>query len=543
MRLSDPSALLKQLIRPYPIGGSSLVRDYLQEKPAALAFYPGSPFNLASYRNKLEEVSARFTRSERENAARALKPTSPTAADRLRRFVEEGGAMVTTGQQAGFLTGPLYTVYKALSTVVLARHLEAEFGRIVIPVFWVASDDHDWAEVNHAYLLDSSNRLVRLGLEGGDEALPMSARRLEGDLEKLSEHVSQVVAGSVANRDIVREILDPWNIGGRTVAEAFGDSMRSILSPFDVCLADAADPELKRAALPILRRALSDSAGQEERLTERTQAIEDAGYHGQVAVLATGTNVFRFNGEARERLYVRGQDFTVRERRLRIPREELLVELEADPTTFSPNVFLRPVVESGVFPTLAYVGGPGEIAYFAQAGALFETHGMTPPVVVPRFAGLVVEPKVEKLLASLGLGLDEAESPREALIEKLARNALPPEVADMLARLRTNMVGDFAALLEQSEEIDPTLLGALGASRNRTLLEAARAERKIIRAIKRSDRVAIDKLDRTLASLRPLGEPQDRVLNILPFIARYGRHFIPEIERTVLSSWRLPNNS
>lgn len=535
---------MKQLIRPVSIGGSSLVRAYLQEDPSALAFYAGSPHRLESYRSKLVEVTRRFDRTRREAAARALTPSSADARARLERFVEEGGAMVTTGQQAGFLTGPLYTVYKAVSAVVLARHLEEQLGCIVLPVFWVASDDHDWAEVNHAYLLDARNRVTRVGLPGEARGTrPMSHYELTGNLEMICDHASQIVAANGNNRSLVEGVVEPWRRGGATVAEAFRESIRSLLEPFDVCIADAADPALKETALPVLRGALTESTEHEAKLSARTAAIEEAGYHGQVAVLASGTNVFRFDGEARERLYVRGDDFTVRERRQRFGRADLLAELEADPTRFSPNVLLRPVVESTVFPTLAYVGGPGEIAYFAQIGALFEANDIAPPVVVPRFAGLVVEPKIEKLLASLGLTLDDVDRDRDQLVENLARESVPPEMAEALAKLREDVTGDFATLVERAGAIDPTLSGSLAATRNRALLLAARAERRILRAIKRSDRIDIDKLDRVLDSLRPLGEPQDRVLNVLPFLGRFGSHFMREVERTILTSWRLPGES
>src|SRR5690606_279826 len=177
------------------------VEDYVNGRAPAVDFYGGDPYALESYRLKAEAVEGRFDREARARAARALTPTSPAARERLERFVEEGGAMVTTGQQAGFLTGPLYTVFKAVSAVVLARHLEEALGCIVLPVFWIASDDHDWAEVNHAYLLDARNRLVRLGLPGDDGAsLPMSAHRLDGDLETICDYASEVIAANGNNR-------------------------------------------------------------------------------------------------------------------------------------------------------------------------------------------------------------------------------------------------------------------------------------------------------------------------------------------------------
>jgi len=135
-----------------------LVDDYLAGASRAAAFYEGNPRDPGAWTAKLAEVRARFGRAERERAASALTPTSARADERLRRFVDEGGAMVTTGQQAGLFTGPLYTVHKVLSTIRLAEALERELGEIVLPVFWAASEDHDFAEVSHAWAVSAATR-------------------------------------------------------------------------------------------------------------------------------------------------------------------------------------------------------------------------------------------------------------------------------------------------------------------------------------------------------------------------------------------------
>lgn len=530
-----------RLIRPVPVGGSSLVRDYLDGAPEALSFYSGSPFALASYRAKLHEVSSRFGREERAAAARTLRPTSDVARERLQRFVEEGGAMVTTGQQAGFLGGPLYTVYKALAAAALARHLEQAFGLLVLPVFWVASEDHDWAEVNHAYVLDAQSRLTRFALTSEDDRpLPMSERRVDGEVEILSERIAQAVAGNKSTSDWLRKILGPYQQAESTVAGAFTDLMAAILEPFDVCIADAADPHLKELSRPILREALVASAEHENRLEKRTEALTAAGYRPQVSVLERGTNVFYHGEKGRERFYRRGEDFLLRSRKTRLTGNDLIAELDSHPGRFSPNVFLRPVVESSVYPTLSYVGGPGELAYFAQVGALFDAFDILPPVAVPRFSAMVVEPKIERTLARLDLKIADTPQPREQLIERLARREIPGEVRTVLNRIRSDLTREFDRLLEEASKLDPTLAGPVGGGRNRVISEAAKLERKILRAIKRSDRIAADQLDRVLDSLRPNGSPQDRVLNVLPFLARYGVHFLKEVYSTIEQSWRLP---
>lgn len=539
--VEPPSLAESGLVRPIAIGGGSLVRDYLAGKPEAARFFAGSPFELDSYRRKLDEVTRRFGPAERAAAARALRPTSSVAAARLKRFVEDGGAVVTTGQQAGFLTGPLYTIYKALTAVALARHLEAELGILVIPVFWVASDDHDWDEVNHAYLLDARNRLQRVALPMADvRPVPMSELPLPEGLEKIIAGIAQTIGAKSDGNEWFRTIVDPYLRPGATMAGAFADAMAGILAPFDACIADAADPALKAVAEPLLTRSLADAAAHESKLAERTGALEEAGYRGQVTVLERGTNLFYHGAGGRERLYRRGEGFAVRGRKESFSREELLVGVARNPARFSPNVFLRPVVESWVYPTLAYVGGPGELAYFAQVNALFDEVGILPPVAVPRFSALVVEPKLERLLGKLELSIVDTQEPRDQLVERMARREVPGEVRSALNELRVETSGAYARLMERVVEIDSTLVRAAGGSRNRALAEAARMERKILRAIKRGDRIATDQLDRLLDSLRPNAAPQDRVLNVLPFLVRYGDHFLREVERAIREGWRLP---
>lgn len=537
------STAAASLVRPQSIGGNQLVRDYLQEIPSALRFFAGSPFRLETFRAKLAEVDSRFGHEERAAAGRALHPTSERSRDRLARFVREGGVAVTTGQQAGFLTGPLYTIYKALSAAALARHLEERLGRVVLPIFWVASEDHDWVEVNHAFLLNPGGRLRRFDLVSSDpRPLPMSQRVPEGGLVELLEEVHQYIGPRADTDALVRGIIDPFTVPGRPIGDAFGEAMRSILGGFDMVIADAADPALKEISKPMLHRALSEAEVQERAVSVRSRELAEAGYPTQVQVVDGGTNIFRNGERGRERLYRAGADYVVRERRGTFDARALFEELDSDPTAFSPNVLLRPVIESSVFPTLAYVGGPGELAYFAQVGGLFDACGIAPPVAMPRFSGLVIEPAMERTLEKLRLSLNDLDEPREAIVDRLARREFPEDAMRTLAKLRSDLVESFDRLVEQVEDVDPTLIGSLGAVRNHLLFGSGRAERKILRAIKRRDQVAIERLDRALDTLRPQGGRQDRVLNVLPFLARYGSRFLAEVDRAIDEHWRLPDD-
>ncbi|HLL83114.1 MAG TPA: bacillithiol biosynthesis BshC, partial [Longimicrobium sp.] len=279
-------------IEAAPVRGSRLVDDYLAGAPAISAFYTGHPLDPAAYRGKLAEVQRRFDRPARERAAAALRPTSVGAAERLRRFVEEGGAMVTTGQQTGLFTGPLYTIHKILSAIRLAEALEAELGVLVLPVFWAASEDHDFAEVNHAWAVDGAGELRRFGVQATDRrAVPMSEMRLGADVESAFDGFAQAIGGAGDASVILTRIRAAYQ-PGRTIAEAFRDTIAELFSGFDLLVTDAADPALKTAATEILLAEATHAAEHERLVAEQTAALEAAGYPSQVVVAEGATNLF-----------------------------------------------------------------------------------------------------------------------------------------------------------------------------------------------------------------------------------------------------------
>ncbi|HEX2094658.1 MAG TPA: bacillithiol biosynthesis BshC, partial [Longimicrobiaceae bacterium] len=292
---------------------------------------------------------------------------------------------------------------------------------------------------------------------------------------------------------------------------------------------DAADPVVKAASAPVLEGAIRHARAHEVLLRRRTDDLTGAGYHGQVAVISGAANVFFHGPAGRERLYARGDAWVARESGVAFTGHDLHDAVERDPRQFSPNVFLRPVVESSVFPTLAYVGGPAEISYFAQLNPLFREFGMDPPVAFPRFSATLVTPRVEHALDRLGLAREELVQPEHRLVSRLARRRIPAGVSDALRGVREALAGEYARMIEAAEGIDPTLRGALGSLRNRSLLSAADAERKIVSAIARRSEEVTRGVRRVLAELRPNGEPQERVLNALPYLAVYGPDLLEEI--------------
>lgn len=517
-------------MRVEPLSGSRLVSDLLAGRPEATGFYTGHPHDLAAYAEKLAEVRGRFDRAARERAAAALRPASPGAEARLRRFVEEGGAVVTTGQQAGLFTGPLYTVHKILTAIRLAQALERELGIIVLPVFWVASEDHDFAEVNHAYAVTPDGELHRSAVSATtDVPVPMSEMRLGDAVHTASGEFLQTVSADDDNRNHLTSILSAYQPGA-TVSEAFLDTIIRLFSGFDLCVTDAADEAVKRGSAGVLLAEAEHAAEHERLVAERTERLAAAGYPPPVTVMEGATNLFYRGPAGRERLYRDGESLVARESRRHFSRDDLRRLLEEEPGALSPNVFLRPVVESAVFPTLAYVGGPAETAYFGQIQPLFESLGIRPPIAFPRFSATITPEEVERAQVEAGIERDELFLPEHELWEVVARRHLPPEVADSIGYARAALVDVFVRVIEASVGIDPNLEPAIGARRDRALLEAAKAERTILRHFKRS-RADLERAVRlTRNHLRPLGLPQERVLTVFQYLGREPRllHLLAE---------------
>ncbi|MGH7443327.1 MAG: bacillithiol biosynthesis protein BshC, partial [Longimicrobiales bacterium] len=286
-----------------PIGGSPLVDDYQIGHPALAPFFAGHPYDIEAYRRKATEVERRLSPADRARVADALRATTPRAAERLRQVLDGAGFFVTTGQQAGLFGGPLYTLHKVLSAVRLAATLERELQRVVVPVFWVAADDHDFDEIDHILAIDDDETLHRVALTRASDAphLPMSEQPLGAAvLGALDAFAATLPAGPFAD-DVIGRLRAHYR-PGRSVAAAFEATMAELLAQFDVVVVSSAHPALKRAAAPVLARELAAQAKHAALLERTSAALEAAGYGVQVPIAPDVSNVFHHDDSGRDRL-------------------------------------------------------------------------------------------------------------------------------------------------------------------------------------------------------------------------------------------------
>ncbi len=514
-----------------PLGGSELVRDYTSDGGEARRFFPGAPDDPESFSARAATVDRDFDADARRRAAELVSAPHEAARERLERFVAEDGLFVTTGQQPGLFTGPLYSIYKALSAVSLADTLERALDRPVVPLFWIASEDHDWAEANHTWVVDTDNELRRVSLPPEPPAPgepPLHRIVLEDELERpLAQLLAALPETDFSDRylALIREAYAP----GCTLPGAFRRVLEELLGPFGLCFVEAHEPGLKEASLPVLFRELEAAAENEALLRGEADALEEAGYHVQVPILEGAVNLFFEGPEGRERIYRTTEGYRLHHSDTLLGADELLERSRRDPVLLSPNVLLRPVVEAAVFPTAAYVAGPGEISYFAQLRPLYEAHGVGMPVVVPRASFALVEGKNRKVLEKFDLELDELARPLHELESEVARDEVPADVQTAIGRLRGAIAEGSREVIEAARAVDPTLKGALESARNTAFSAFSDAEKKIVQAVKRENEIALGQLEKARIHLFPDDAPQERRMNALYYLVRYGEDFLPAV--------------
>lgn len=479
-------------------------------------------------------MDRRFHWDARARAVSMIRSATPLGKARLEQLLEEGGYFVTTGQQPGLFTGPLFSLYKALTAIRLAGELEAHLERPVLALFWIASEDHDWEEADHTHLLDLENeiRTFRLPNQEGPPNRPLHRIQLRKGLTEILDAFSGALPETDFSSDLIRLLRDTYR-PDNTLPQAFLEVFLQLLQDHPIVFVDAADAEVKAASLPVLFRELEEAEEHEALLSRVASHLEMEGYHAQVPILAGGINLFLEGRKGRDRLYRDGAGVRLHREGTRLGLPDVRARAEEDPTLLSPNVLLRPVVESALFPTLSYVGGPGELAYFGQLKELFHAHGLEMPIVFPRYSATLIEGKIRKVLDKFHRTPESLARPHHELAGEIALEEVPPKVRGALGEIRGILGKGSGALTKAVQEIDPTLKGPVSTARNAAFAAFDEAERKILQALKRENEIALEQLKKAQRHLYPLGKPQERVLNAFYYLTRYG----PELLSTLFDEF------
>jgi bacillithiol synthase len=523
---------------------SRLFIDYLAHSPSVQPFYPHSP--RFSQWSKAEASAVGYDPIRRERVSAILErqnktwDASPQTFANLNRL-RLGAAAVVTGQQVGLFGGPMFTIYKALTAVKLAEEATAA-GVDCVPVFWLATSDHDLAEVNHVSLPGPDGLLRTLTTSSHSvPGAPVSNVVLGEEILPIVDEAASLLGDSEASQWL-RESYRP----GETLGTAFARLFSRLFGPWGVILLDASDVELHRVATPIYRAAIERAEELNDALLSRGQALEKAGYPQQVKVTASSVLLFAMREGARTAIHRRvgganvggsgaAVEFVIggEPGAEKLSSVELVDRIAAAPENFSPNVLLRPVVQDYLLPTLAYTGGAAEVAYFAQLGVVYEMilGGVTP--IVPRFSATLVEPKVQRWLQKYDITVPETFQGPEALGQKLASRTLPAGLQEAFERANESVEESFSGLQEALAKLDPTLVEAsqTGASKVHYQLDRLR-ERAMAAELRRSE-VVSRHAEALSQALYPENALQERGVAGIYFAARHGTELLQNLHDTL----------
>ena len=456
---------------------------------------------------------------ERQNRQWGASAETLASIERFR----QGAVACISGQQVGVLGGPLYAVLKAVSALQMAEELTAQ-GTQAIPLFWLATEDHDLAEIASVTLPNGCELEKLTATEQTGSEAPVGRLPLEKRIAELVERAAQLLGPGWVS-DALRESY----CAGESYGSAFARLFTRLLAGSGMVLVDPLDDELHAIAQPLFAAAAERAEELDEALLERGSRLHRAGYHEQVRVTPESTLLFSLEGNRRTVLHRAGDGFMVGAHR--VGRQELLERIAAHPEQFSANVLLRPVVQDYLFPTAVYFAGPSEIAYFAQAGVVYEKLlGRSTPVL-PRLSATLISPAMSELMARYGLSFSDLFHGSEQVSELLASRALAPGLQTALREIKGVVESHLEKLGAELQKLDPTLVESAARSQRKMLYQLQKIGSKAARAeLRRNEALARDSR-RVLTELFPHKELQERVLPGIYFLAQYGPELIAELKK------------
>jgi bacillithiol biosynthesis cysteine-adding enzyme BshC len=499
---------------------SKLFADFVYEFDRVAPFYGFAPCDPSSYTS----AAARLQYPDQRRAAllsvlREQNGNSPT----LDLLARPGTTVVATGQQIGLLSGPAYTIYKALTAVRLARRLTDQ-GIPSVAVFWLATEDHDFAEINHCWLFDSAHRPIRIETRSLDHR-----ERPVGEIaiaDSPADEVRRWLHDFPFADDVAALAQDAYS-PGRTFGSAFGELLKKLLSSYGLLYLDPMRPAAREMAAPLLRQAVRTAPELTRLVLDRNHALEAAGYHTQVHVESQSSLVFLLEGGRRVALRRRDGSYISRDRRFSTE------ELADRANQLSPNALLRPVVQDYLLPTVAYVAGPAELAYLAQAQVLYRELLGQMPVVLHRNSFTLLDRRSEKLIRRYGLTFCDFLHGEDGLRERVAAKLIPPVLDRGLHQATGATEQQLERLRDELMSFDPTLAAALDKSRRKILYQISKIGRKVARESLRRDERARQDAAYLGGLVYPEKHPQERVYSILPFLAKHGLDLIDHIYENI----------
>ncbi|NMH71285.1 bacillithiol biosynthesis cysteine-adding enzyme BshC [Bacillus sp. RO3] len=507
--------------------------QYLKQEEPVTSYFHYNVNSPAVYSERLKDLGSRqFHRMELAECIASYMKSLPTSAKVEESLVKlrNNAVTVIAGQQAGLLTGPLYTIHKIISVIQLARQQEEELNHPVVPVFWIAGEDHDYQEVNHIYI-EKGSKLEKVGYP---------ERVVE---KKMTSHITYskpvmkkwlddifLLLGETEHTKQLKEDLTIMVDEEEDIVRFFAHFVMSLFKDFGLLVIDSAYPLLRKLESTHFHYLLKNSQSITNAVLEQQEMIRGNGFSTQLDVSPSAANLFIQYQNERALLEREGNTFVEKNGSKSYSEVELLSILEESPESFSNNVVTRPLMQEWLFPTLAFVAGPGEIAYWGELKKAFEFVDLKMPPVVPRLNITILEREIDKRMTDLQLTLhgvitEGVSTARDAFWKSLERPGLELE----MKQIKDELQRKYERIREEAVSIDRGLHQIIDKNLEFHLNQFDYLRSKVDKALKDKHSLTLHQFMKVENSIRPNEGPQERTWNILYFLNKYGPEFVKDL--------------
>lgn len=511
-------------IKEYPfekLPFSHLFKTYISDFVKLQSFFETNPFDLEEIRNRSDIFQYKGDRSQSCKILREINRRYEPDEQVFRnidRLAEDDSLAVVTGQQLGVLGGPLYTVFKIIGTIHLAHRLEINLNKPVIPVFWLADEDHDYEEVQSITILNGDEPESFSLPDKSGNLPPVADLFFTEELESLKESVRNSLYDTDFS-DTLWSLLDASFHTDKRFDYAFGDYITKLFSKHGLVLAGSNHPLVKEHTRECMKSAIGQADDMREALESQSNKIKEE-YHQQVTLY--DSNLFYLD-ENKGRVKInRNGDGWKTDSGKEWHTDELIEEIDSNPDTFSPNVFLRPILQDLFLPTLGYVAGPGETAYYGQMKSFYRSFDLKMPIIFPRLSATFIEPAIDRILDELPFEIHEYNSRIEDLESEFVDRTEQADIEAIFSDWKEKVQKVSDKQTEVIKKIDPTLEGAAGKATSVYMGELDKLKGKVYRSVKQQEQTQLNRIKKIKAQLFPGGEPQERVIAGIYYMNKYG---------------------
>lgn len=448
---------------------------------------------------------------------------------------EENTYTILTGQQVGIYTGNIYTIYKAITAIKLSAEMKARFPEYnFVPVFWLESEDHDLDEANHINVINKQNELVRIGFPSDKEneedgtkknLKPVGSMKFDASINELNEQLKHALIDTEFKENMLGRISSIY-CEGNDYKTAFARMMNMLFKDHGLVIIDYSEPRIKKLLIPVFEKELNTSPRLCEAIIDTSAEIEKV---YDIQVKPKVINLFFIHNENRLLIEPRENNrYALRNSKRRFEREELMNILFENPEYFSPNVVLRPICQDYLLPTIAYVGGPSEISYFAQLKPAYEHYDITMPVIYPRCSATILEDKINKFLKNFNIDFTEAFN-HKILVSKVVDKLSEIKVEDELSKARDEFNRIFYDIKNMVTKVDRTLVNTTDNIKEKLDSNIEMLKNKLTNAQANKSDTTTSQIDKVTNNIYPNHTLQERILNITYFLNKYGDEFIKKL--------------